>query len=73
MTEEHKHIGGSFTLAQWCAFRKISRSTYYNLAKVGKAPRIMLLGKKITITEKADADWCRDREAESAPQMEVHA
>ena len=43
----------------FCARNGISRGTFYNLAKVGRAPAVLKLGSRTVITEEAEADWKR--------------
>jgi hypothetical protein len=50
----------------FCRRHQICRATYYNLKKQGKGPRVMRVGSRDRITEEADADWVREREAEAA-------
>jgi predicted DNA-binding transcriptional regulator AlpA len=56
----------SFTLAEWCALRKISRSAFYQLKADGRAPRTyrMREGGKLFILPEADRQWQRERLAE---------
>lgn len=49
----------------FCRRHSLSRSSYYNLKNVGKAPREYVVGKLIRISPDAEADWVRDREAEA--------
>src|SRR5262249_46753278 len=45
---EQKHAeGGSFTLAEWCAYRRISRAYFYVLESQGKAPRTYRIGVQL--------------------------
>jgi hypothetical protein len=60
---------GTKTIAKFCEDNSISRSTYYNLDKIGKGPRVIRLGQKIIITDQAEADWQREREAEPVATM----
>jgi predicted DNA-binding transcriptional regulator AlpA len=55
----------SFTLAEWCAARKVSRSTFYILERQKKAPKTHRVGVKRLISPEADAAWLRAREAEA--------
>jgi predicted DNA-binding transcriptional regulator AlpA len=55
----------SLTIDQWCEKHNLSRSTFYKLRKIGKAPRIIKVLEAIRITEDADRKWCADREAEA--------
>jgi hypothetical protein len=56
----------SDTINEFCQREKICRSTFYNLRRAGKAPRVMLVGSKMRISPEARLDWHRDREAEAA-------
>lgn len=55
----------SLTIDQWCEKHNLSRSTFYKLRKIGKAPRIIKVMECIRITEDADREWCAAREAEA--------
>jgi hypothetical protein len=61
----------SFTLKEWCEHRRISIEMFYKLRGQGKAPRVHKAGTKNLISPQADADWLRQREAESAPNSKV--
>jgi hypothetical protein len=55
----------SFTLNEWCDHRRVSRSMYYKLTKLGLAPDSYLVGNSRYITAEADAAWLAERQAES--------
>lgn len=55
----------SFTIPEWCAHRKVSRSMFYKLKSQGKAPKTHGVGVKQLISPHADAEWLRQREAEA--------
>jgi predicted DNA-binding transcriptional regulator AlpA len=55
----------SLTIDQWCERHNLSRSTFYKLKKLGKAPRIIKVLEAVRITEDADRQWCAAREAEA--------
>ena len=57
-----------WTIPEWCERRKICRASFYNLARAGKAPRILKVGRSVRISEAADAEWLRAREAEAGSQ-----
>lgn len=61
----------AYTIPEWCALRKISRATFYNLIKAGKAPRTMKIGRAVRISEEADRDWVRACEAAAARAKEA--
>ena len=46
--------------------QKIFATIFYSLIEGGKAPRTIKLGATLRITEDADAEWVREREAETA-------
>ncbi|MCJ2021188.1 helix-turn-helix domain-containing protein [Methylobacterium sp. E-065] len=62
-----------WTIAEWCALRKISRPTFYNLIKRGTAPRTMRIGRAVRISEDADLEWVRACEAPSAARTKKAA
>lgn len=64
-------MSASFTILEWCAHRKLSRSMFYKLEAQGLAPRTHNIGAKRLISPDADADWLRQREAESARETGV--
>jgi hypothetical protein len=45
----------------------ISRGHFYNLDKIGKAPRTFYAGTRRLVSAEADVEWRREREAEAAP------
>ena len=55
----------SFTLAEWCAHRKVSRRMFYELKRQGLAPRTHNAGIKVLISSEADREWLAAREAEA--------
>lgn len=57
---------GSFTIAEWCARNRISRSMAYALWERGEGPRRFYVGSKVLISAEADAAWRREREAAAA-------
>ena len=58
----------SFTIDEWCAHRRVSRSEFYNMKARGTAPRTHRIGKAghVRISAEADRDWLRKREKEGA-------
>jgi hypothetical protein len=55
----------SYTIDEWCECRRISRGMFYKLDAQGKAPASYYVGAKRLISDEADADWLREREAEA--------
>jgi hypothetical protein len=56
---------GSFTVAEWCEYRRLSRAMFYKLDLQGLAPRSYYVGAKRLISGAADAAWMAEREAEA--------
>lgn len=56
---------GSFTVGEWCEYRRISKAMFYKLAQQGLAPATYRVGAKRLISDEADAAWMREREAEA--------
>jgi hypothetical protein len=55
----------SKTIQEWCDSHRYSRSFFYVLEKAGKSPLTFKVGTTRRISEEADAQWVKDREAES--------
>ena len=53
----------SYTIAEFCAAERMSRSMFYKLKNQGKGPRVYYIGNVQRITHKARLDWHREREA----------
>ena len=53
------------TRLTFCENNGISESLYHKLKRLGKGPREIDLGDRIIITPQAEADWRREREAET--------
>lgn len=62
--KEEKHTG-SFTIREWCDHRRLSMAMFYKLDQQGLAPRTHYAGAKRLISDEADIDWVRAREAEA--------
>jgi hypothetical protein len=54
----------SRTIPEFCAMERVSRGTFYNWEKQGKAPRTYNVGPIRRITPDAHAEWRREREAD---------
>src|SRR5215831_10383374 len=50
-----------YTIPEWCRKRRISRGLFYEMLKLGIAPRTMKLKKRRTISPEADAEWQTQR------------
>jgi predicted DNA-binding transcriptional regulator AlpA len=55
-----------YTLAEFCAAHKLSRSSFYELAGEGLAPRTFRIGNAVRVTAQAAAEWRTEREAAHA-------
>lgn len=55
----------AFSIEAFCKAHHISRATYYNLAKEGKGPRTMKIGRKPLISTESAAEWRRRMESET--------
>lgn len=56
----------TYTIAEWCEMRKVSRSAFYQFRARGEAPQTVKIGlRAVRITEEADAAWLAAREAAS--------
>jgi hypothetical protein len=60
----------AYTVGEFCSAFRISRSKLYQLWELGIGPRVMRIGAKILISIEAASDWRREREAESAAQVQ---
>lgn len=58
----------SLTIAEWCHVRRVGRTRAFEEISSGRL-RTYKVGRRRYISAEADAQWQRDREAESA--MEV--
>ena len=54
------------TIPSFCESNAISESLYFELKRKRKGPREIELEGRIIITPDAEADWRREREAETA-------
>jgi hypothetical protein len=56
----------SFTVNEWCEYRRISPAMFYKMDSLGLAPKSHFAGAKRLISGEADLEWVRAREAEAA-------
>jgi excisionase family DNA binding protein len=56
----------AYAIESFCKAHGISRSTFYNLIRSGKGPRLMHVGTRVLISREAAADWRRNMEAGEA-------
>jgi hypothetical protein len=67
--------GQALSISQFCARNNISRSFFYKLKKLGKAPRTMDVEGRRIISPDAERDWRLERErdaAEAACRLSPH-
>ena len=57
---------GSWALREWLEYRRVCRSTYYNMLADGTAPKTYFIGTKRFISEEADREWLAQREEAAA-------
>ncbi len=55
----------SFTVKEWCEYRRISRAMLYKLLATGLGPATYFVGNRRYVSAKADAAWLSAREAEA--------
>lgn len=56
----------SFTIPEWCARRRVGRTRAFEEIASGRL-RTYKVGRRRYVSEEADLQWARDREAESNP------
>lgn len=56
----------SYSLDQWLALHSLSRPFWYKLVNRGEAPRAFRVGRCVRISEEANAEWLKAREAASS-------
>jgi predicted DNA-binding transcriptional regulator AlpA len=56
----------SYSLEQWLALHSLSRPFWYKLVERGEAPRSFRIGRCVRISEEANTEWLRAREAIAA-------
>ena len=59
LSRHERATGGkaTFSIDEFCEAHNISRSTFYNLQKIGKGPRLMTVLNRRLISAEAAADW----------------
>jgi hypothetical protein len=62
----------AYSIHEFCERHCLSRASFYNLQKIGKAPRVLRVGQKVLVSREAAEQWRRDREAESSAKTERH-
>jgi len=49
--------GDDYTIAEWCAKRRITESMFFKLQSLGLGPKVTRIGTRVTISEQADREW----------------
>ena len=62
-TDRPPGSANSFTIDEWCVYRRVSRGGLYNMWKAGIGPRYYHNGSRRLISVEADAAWLAEREA----------
>jgi hypothetical protein len=62
---QRRKPGDAHTIPSFCVSNAISESLYFDLKRKGRGPREIELDGRIIITPDAEADWRREREAET--------
>jgi hypothetical protein len=63
--------GGVHNIPSFCLYNDISESKYFSLKRQGRGPREIELDGRIIITPEAEADWRREREAETMAKRQA--
>jgi predicted DNA-binding transcriptional regulator AlpA len=60
---------GAVSIDAFCKAHSISRATFYNLMKRGKAPKTLVVGRRRLVSDEAAVEWRRSMEqfAEAQP------
>ena len=70
---KHRKPGQAHTRLSFCENNAISESKYFSLKRQGKGPREIELDGRIIITPEAEADWRREREAETQAKRQAES
>ena len=63
MSDQQQAPTGSSSIREFCERHHLAVSTFYELEKIGEAPRTFRIGHKIRrITYEAERTWVADRE-----------
>jgi len=61
----------AYTVAEFCAAHRMSRSRLYAEWKQGTGPKIIKIGTKVLISREAAAEWRRERECAASKPGEA--
>src|SRR5262245_35121970 len=62
---KNRRPGDALTIKAFCQRNAISEALFFTLQRLGKGPRTAKLLKRTVIFPEAEADWRREREAET--------
>ena len=60
---------GAVSIAAFCKAHGISRAHFYNLRKVGKAPKTLVVGRRRLVADEAAVAWRRAMEEPDAASL----
>lgn len=63
-----QHKPQTYTITEFCDTHHVGRSTFYELVRSGKGPRLMKVGKRTLISAEAAAEWRRRMEEQPTEQ-----
>jgi len=58
----------SYTIPEWCALRRVSRGSLYNMWQRGEGPDRTECGARVTITKESDAKWVASKTTNDGPK-----
>lgn len=56
----------AYSIENFCKTHDLSRSAFYDLQKVGKAPAIMRVGRRVLISAEAAREWREKMQSQAA-------
>ncbi|MBR0945916.1 MULTISPECIES: hypothetical protein [Bradyrhizobium] len=56
----------AYSIAEFCEAYRISQMTYYRLARIGRGPNVMKVGRRTLISIEASEAWRRGCESTAA-------
>jgi len=59
----------AFSITEFCLRNSISSALFFKLAREGRGPRVMRIGRRTLVTRESAAEWRREREAASSPRI----
>ena len=65
MNEQPKQT--TFSIQEFCARNKISRTHLHNMCKAGRGPKMMKAGRRVLISAASEREWRQLLETETAP------